>query len=213
LVRAFRANGLGAIATSLSFRGNRDVLATNKRLHLWGAAKTLTRILAAIVALVGAFAAIDAPGGRQPRPAPMVIRHTISSPEFGVQVTLPSTWSVKPGQAGTDFVATDSDTGAGLVGAVSVTHPSDSLGVDLDRIVEDQRRRFGTEQSNSRGVISLGPLDAQWAELAYEGQGNPTRIRTIALRRGTTILTLTCNGGDRAQTACVTAIRPDGGGQ
>jgi hypothetical protein len=58
-------------------------------------------------------------------------------------------------------------------------------------------------------VIGFGPLHPQWVELSFHGQGDPTRIKTMALRRGARILTLTCNGGERAQNACDSAIHPE----
>ena len=136
----------------------------------------------------------------------MVFRQTVSLPEFGVQVTLPSTWRVNYSPGETHFVARDAATGAVLAGEISVADASKPLAADIGRIVEQQRARLGPERKSSRGVMALGPLGAEWVELAYEGLGNPMRIKTIALRRGNRVLTLTCNGGNQAQTACAAAI-------
>jgi hypothetical protein len=84
-----------------------------------------------------------------------------------------------------------------MAGVVSVNDPHASLRVAIDRLVEDQRARFGTVESSSRGVTALGPLQAEWLE----------RMKTTALRRGARISALTCNGGERAQKACAAAIR------
>jgi len=136
----------------------------------------------------------------------MVFRQTVSLPEFGVQVTLPSTWMVNHSPGETHFVARDAATGAVLAGEISVADASKPLAADIGRIVEQQRARLGPERKSSRGVMALGLLSAEWVELAYEGLGNPLRIKTIALRRGNRVLTLTCNGGNQAQTACAAAI-------
>jgi hypothetical protein len=209
MIPALLTTGLGVIATTVAFRLNRRALPAEERLHLWGALRALMRILGPMIVLAGFLGAIHASGRLLPRPAPMIIRHTVSLSDFGVEVTLPSTWTLEPGQERTDFVATDSDTGAVLAGVVSVTDPHASLRVAIDRIVEDQRARFGTVESSSRGLIGFGPLHAQWVELSFHGQGDPTRIKTIALRRGARILMLTCNGGERAQNACDSAIHPE----
>src|SRR5262249_58506417 len=111
------------------------------------------------------------------------------------------TWSLQPGPAGADFTATDSDTGAAMAGVVTVNEPHASLRVAIDRLVEDQRARFGTVESSSRGVTALGPLHAEWLEVSFRRPGEPRRIRTTALRRGAQILALTCNGGEPAQKA------------
>lgn len=207
MISALLTTGLGVIATTVAFRLNRRVLAAGEPLHLWSAVGGLIRILGPMIVLTGVLWAIHASGRLLPRPAPTIIRHTVSVSEFGVEVTLPSTWRLETGQAPIDFVATDSDTGAVLAGFVSVTDPHASLRVAIDRIVEDQRARFGTVESSSRGVIGLGRLHGEWVELSFHGQGDPTRIKTVALRRGARMLTLTCNGGERAQNACGAAIQ------
>ena len=207
MIPALVTTGLGVIATTVAFGLNRGVVPADERLHLWGAARALMRIVGPMVVLTGVLWAIQASGRWLDRPAPMIIRHTVSLPEFGVQVTLPSTWNLEPGQTGTDFVATDSDTGAAMAGLVTVNDPHASLRVAIDRLVEDQRARFGTVESSSRGVTALGPLNAEWLELSFRSQGEPTRIRTTAVRGGARILALTCNGGERAQNACAAAVR------
>jgi len=206
MIPALLTTGLGVVATTVAFRLNRGVLPADERLHIWGALRAVTKILGPTIALSGVLWAIYASGGVAARPAPMLVRHTVSLPEFGVEVTLSSTWSLQPGLAGKDFAATDSDTGAVMAGVVSVGDPHDSWRAAIDRLVEDQRARFGTVKSSSRGVAALGPLHAEWLELFFRGQGEPIRIRTTALRRGARILALTCNGGERAQNACAAAI-------
>ena len=207
MIPALLTTGLGVVATTFAFRLNRGVLPADERLHIWGAVRAVTRILGPMIALSGVLWAIYASGGVPPRPAPMLVRHTVFLPEFGVEVTLPSSWSLQPGPAGADFAATDSDTGAAMAGLVTVNDPHASLRVAIDRLVEDQRARFGTVESSSRGVTALGPLNAEWLELSFRSQGEPTRIRTTAVRRGARILALTCNGGERAQNACAAAVR------
>lgn len=207
MIPALLTTGLGVVATTVAFRLNRGVLPADERFRIWGAVRALMRILGPMIALAGVLWAIYASGGVPPRPAPMLVRHTVSLPEFGVEVTLPSTWSLQPGPAGADFAATDSDTGAAMAGLVTVNDPHASLRVAIDRLVEDQRARFGTVESSSRGVTALGPLNAEWLELSFRSQGEPTRIRTTAVRRGARILALTCNGGERAQNACAAAVR------
>jgi len=206
MIPALLTTGLGVVATTVAFRLNRGVLPTDERLHIWGAVRAVTKILGPMIALAGLLWAIYASGGVPPRAAPMFVRHTVSLPEFGVEVTLPSTWSLQPGPAGADFAATDSDTGAVMAGVVSAGDPYDSWRVAMDRLVEDQRARFGTVESSSRGVAALGPLHAEWLELSFRGQGELRRIRTTAVRRGARILALTCSGGERAQSACAAAI-------
>ena len=169
----------------------------------------LMRIFGPMAVLIGLLWTVVAAGGRLSRPEPMVLRHTVAFPEFGVQVTLPQTWSVEPSRGGADFTARDSVTGATLTGEIRVTDPGKPLKVDIDRIIEDHRAHFGDEQKTSRGVMALGPLNAQWSELSYYGQVTATRVKTIALRRGNRLLALTCNGEDRAQAACVAAIKSE----
>jgi len=206
MIPALLTTGLGVVATTVAFRLNRGALPADERLHIWGAVRAVTKILGPMIALSGVIWAIYASGGVAPWPAPMLVRHTVSLPEFGLEVTLPSTWSLQSGLAGAGFAATDSDTGAAMAGVVGVGDPRDSLRVAIERLVEDQRARFGTVESSSRGVTAMGPLQAEWLELSFRGQGEPMRIRTTALRRGARILALTCNGGERAQSACAAAI-------
>jgi len=184
----------------------REESAINKHLDTVAAAKRAVRIVAPIAVLVAMIWALHAAAGRQPLRDPIVFRRTVALPEFGVQVTLPSNWSVNHRPGETHFVARDAATGAVLAGEISVADASKPLAADLGRIVEQQRARLGPERKSSRGVMALGPLGAEWVELAYEGLGNPMRIKTIALRRGNRVLTLTCNGGNQAQTACDAAI-------
>src|SRR5262252_7891633 len=146
MIPALLTTGLGVVATTVAFRLNRGVLPADERFRIWGAVRALMRILGPMIAFAGVLWAIYASGGVPPRPAPMLVRHTVSLPEFGVEVTLPSTWSLQPGAA--------------VAGVVSVGNPHDSLRVAIDRLVEDQRARFGTVESSSRGVTALGPLHA-----------------------------------------------------
>jgi hypothetical protein len=208
MIQAFRATRLGAIAATLGFRGIREKAITDRHLDFAGAAKRAMGILGPVAVLAGMVWAFHAGDGRQSRRDPMVLRHTVELPEFGVQVTLPATWSVNPSEGKTQFVARDSTTGAVLSAEIAVSDPSRRLAVDIDRILEQQRARLGPERRSSRGLLALGLFDAQWAELFYDGLGNPLRIKTIALRRGNRVLALTCNGGDQAQAACVAAIMP-----
>jgi hypothetical protein len=209
MIPALLTTGLGAIATTVAFRLNRSVQPADERLHPWGAVWALMRILGPMIVLAGVLSAMHASGRVLPRPAPLAVWHTVSVPEFGVEVKLPSTWSLVAGKAQADFVASDPDTGAVLAGVVNAADPDTSLRVAIDRIFEDQRAHFGTVESTSRGVLGLGPLHAQWVDLSFHGQGDSTRIKIIALRRGAKILTLTCNGGERAQNACGAAIHPE----
>jgi len=209
MIETLLATGLGVIATTLGFRRSRVQPATDEHLDIAGAAKRLMRIVGPMALLVGMLSAVQVAGGRMHRPDPMVLRHTVAFPEFGVQVTLPASWSVGPSQPGTDFAASDSETGAILTGVVRITDPNKPLNADIDKIVEEHRARFGNEARSFRGVMALGLLQAQWAEFAYHGQDTATNVRTIALRRGNRVLALTCKGDDRAQAACGAAIRPE----
>src|SRR5262249_32760384 len=83
--------------------------------------------------------------------------------------------------------------------------------VEIDKIIDDHRARFGSGQNSSRGVLALGLLNAQWAELSYFGQATGTRVKTIALRRANRVLALTCSGDDPAQAACEAGIKPEHG--
>src|ERR1700694_5696949 len=74
--------------------------------------------------------------GRTPRPARLAVTHTISSPEFGMKVTLPSTWNFEPGHSGMNFVATHSETAATLVGTASTSELATSKESIIERIVE-----------------------------------------------------------------------------
>jgi len=206
MIQGFLAACRGAIATTLGFGGIREESAINKHLDTAAAAKAAVRIVAPIAVLVGMLWALHAAAGRQSLRDPMVFRQTVSLPEFGVQVTLPSTWRVNHSPGETHFVARDAATGAVLAGEISVGDASKPLAADIGRVVEQQRARLGPERKSSRGVMALGLLGAEWEELAYEGLGNPLRIKTIAMRRGNRVLTLTCNGGNQAQTACDAAI-------
>jgi hypothetical protein len=145
--------------------------------------------------------------GRRPQPPPLVVTHTVSSPEFGVQVTLPSTWSFEPGHPGTDFVVAHSDTGAILVGAVTPSDPATRpLDATIDRIVEEQRARSGTVENVSRGAMPVGLVDARWMELSFPSKGNTARMKAVAFQRGPNTLTLMCTGEGPAQRTCEAAI-------
>jgi hypothetical protein len=137
-----------------------------------------------------------------------VVTHTVSLAEFGLQVTLPSTWKLEPGQQGRDFVATHADTGAVLAGAVTVSDPpAPELDAIIDKFIEDQRVRLGTVDNISRGVMAVGLLDARWVKLSFSRQSEPVRMRVVAAQRGVSTLMLTCAGGAFAQKACDAAIR------
>jgi hypothetical protein len=142
-----------------------------------------------------------------PRPAPIEVTHTVSLREFGLQITLPSTWKLGPDQPVTDFVATHSDTGAILAGAVTLSDPpAPELDAAIDRIIEDQQARLGTAERISRGAMAVGLLDARWLKLSFLRQGEAVRLRTVAVQRGLSTLMLTCTGGAAAQKACEAAI-------
>jgi hypothetical protein len=97
-------------------------------------------------------------------------------------------------------VATHSDTGAVLAGAVTRSNPlAPGLDVAIDQIIEDQRARLGTVQKMSRGVMAVGLLDARWVKLSILREGELMRLRTAAVQRGPSTLTLTCTGGAPAQ--------------
>jgi hypothetical protein len=208
MTQGFLAARLGVIATTLGFRGSRDKAVTDEHLDVSATAKRAMRIVGPMAVLVAMAWALHVAAVRAPQRNPIVLQQIVALPEFGVQVTLPSTWIVNHSEGETHFVARDSTTGAILSGEITVSDPSKPLAEDIGRIVEQQRARLGPERKSSRGVMALGLFDAQWAELSYEGLGNPMRIKTIALRRGSRVLALTCNGGDLAQTACGAAIMP-----
>jgi hypothetical protein len=208
MARGFLAARLGAIATTLGFGGIREEAATDKHLDVAAAAKGGMRIVAPMAVVAGMIWALHAAAGRLPPRDPMLLRQTVAFPEFGVQVTFPYTWSVNHSRGETHFAARDATTGAVLSGEIAVTEPSKPLAAEIDRIVEQQRARLGPERKSSRGVMAFGLVYAEWAELSYDGLGNPLYIKTIALRRGNRVLALTCNGADQAQTACGAAIMP-----
>jgi hypothetical protein len=136
-----------------------------------------------------------------------VVTHTVSLPEFGLQVTLPSTWKLDVGEVGTDFVATHSDTGAALAGAVTVGDtPAPDLDATIDGIIEDQRAHSGTVENVSRGVMAVGLLEARWVKFSFPRQGKMVRTRTVAVQRGLNTLRLRCTGEAAAQKACDAAI-------
>src|SRR5262249_47354971 len=63
---------------------------------------------------------------------------------------------------------------------------------------QDYRRRAscaGKVENIARGVMAIGLLDARWLKLAFVREGEPVRMRTVAVQRGESTLTLTCSGG------------------
>jgi len=172
------------------------------RHNLTGVARGISRdrllivlkTLGALTATAGIIFAINATA-RVPRPRPMAFTHTVSLAEFGLQVTLASTWKLEPGQEGTEFVANDTQTGAILAGAVTLNAPPvPRLDSVIDKLIEEQRSR-------------LGLLDGQWVKLSFTRQGDPVRMKALAVQQGPRTLTLICTGGTPAQKACDAAIR------
>ena len=168
-------------------------------------ARPVWTIGGSLVGLAGLVLAVNA-FGRMPSPAPIELTHTLSFSQFGLQVVLPSTWKVDSGQRGADFVANHAGTGANLVGAVTVSDPP-NLDATIDRIIEEERARAGNVENIARGVMAIGLLDARWLKLAFVREGEPVRMRTVAVQRGESTLTLTCSGGSPAQKACDAVIR------
>ena len=168
----------------------------------------MARFGALLIAIAGIGLAVKATA-RIPRPAPVVVTHTVSLPEFGMQITLPSTWKLEPGQKGTDVVATHTDTGAILAAAITLSAPpAPKLDAMIDGFIEDQRARLGAVENISRGAMAVGLLDAGWVKLSFPRQGEPVRMKTVIVQRGLRALTLICTGGAPAQKACDAAIRP-----
>jgi len=168
---------------------------------------SLLKIGGSLLALAGLVLAVNA-FGRMPSPAPIELTHTLSFSQFGLQVVLPSTWQVDSGQRGVDFVAQHSETGASLVGAITVSDPpAPNLDATIDRIIEEQQARLGNLESLARGVMAVGFLEARWLKLASVREGESVRMRMVAVQRGQSMLTLTCSGGSAAQKACDAAIR------
>jgi len=177
------------------------------RSDAWNRFGPLLKVGGSLVALAGLVLAVNA-FGRMPSPAPIELTHTLSFSQFGLQVVLPSAWKVDSGQRGTDFVAQHSDTGASLVGAITVSDPpAPNLDATVDRIIEEQRARLGNLESLARGVMAVGLLEARWLKLASVREGEPVRMRMVAVQRGQNTLTLTCSGGSAEQKACDAAIR------
>ncbi len=134
-----RMAGFGALATTLGFRLTGRLQGADARWAARDRVGALLKTVGSLIALAGIGLAIHA-SARVPRPPPIVVTHTVSLAEFGLQVTLPSTWKLEPGQAGTDFVATHSDTSAILAGAVTLSDPpAPDLDAMINRIIEDQR--------------------------------------------------------------------------
>ncbi len=199
--------GFGALARTIGFRLKERLQGVDERWDAWDRVGALLKIVGSLIAVAGIVLAINALA-RIPRPAPIEVTHTVSLRQFGLQVTLPSKWKLDSGLAGTDFVATHSDTGAILAGAVTVSDPpAPDLDGTIDRIIEDQRARLGTVEGISRGVMAVGLLDARWLKLWFPRQGETVGMRTVAVQRGQSTLTLTCTGGTPAQKACEAAIR------
>jgi len=185
------------------------------RHNLTGVARGISRdrllivlkTLGALTAAAGIIFAINATA-RVPRPRPMAFTHTVSLAEFGLQVTLASTWKLEPGQEGTEFVANDTQTGAILAGAVTLNAPPvPRLDSVIDKLIEEQRSRLGVVENMSRGAIGVGLLDGQWVKLSFTRQGDPVRMKALAVQQGPRTLTLICTGGTPAQKACDAAIR------
>lgn len=198
--------GFGSLATTLGFRLTGRLQGADERWAARDRVGALLKTVGSLIAVAGVGLAIHATA-RIPPPAPIVVTHTVALPQFGLQVTLPSTWTLEPGQARTDFVATHSETGATLAGAVALSDPpAPDLDATINRIIENQRGR-GTVENISRGVMAVGLLDARWVKLSFQRQGEPVRVRTVAVQRGLSTLTLTCTGGAAAQKACNAAIR------
>lgn len=197
---------LGALARTFGFRGAGGLGGADEVSDAWDRVGALLRIVGWLMAVVGAVFAVHA-SARMPRPAPIEIIHTVSLSEFGLQVALPSTWNLGAGQTGTDFVATHSDSGAILAGAVTRSDPlAPGLDAVIDQIIEDHRARLGTVQKMSRGVMAVGLLDARWVRLSFLRERELVRLRTVAVQRGPSTLTLTCTGGASAQKVCDAAI-------
>src|SRR5215831_8605113 len=114
--------GFGALATTPGVRLTGRLEGPDNRWATRDRIGALLKAVGSLIAVAGIVLAIHA-SARARQPVPILITHTVSLAEFGLQVTLPSTWKLESGQQGTDFVATHSGTGAILAGAVSVSDP------------------------------------------------------------------------------------------
>lgn len=193
MTHAELTGGFDAVAKALGFRAAGKVQSISIRWNAWA----LLRI-GALIAIAGLFLAV---GRHRTAQAPLVVTHTVSLAEFGLQVILPSQCNVKHSAQG--FEAANPETGALLVGAVTVSDPPvPNLETMVDRIIERQRAQSGTVENISRGVMAIGLLDARWVKYSFPRDGEMVRARTIAVQRGPKTLTLTCTGGPPAQKGC-----------
>lgn len=183
------------------------IQAGDERTAAWSRFGSLLKIGAWLVTVAGLGFAVNA-FGHLPSTAPVELTHTVSFSQFGLKVVLPSSWKVDSSQSGAEFKANHSTTDAKLVGAITVSNPpAPDLDTVIDRVIEDERARVGNVESISRGVMGVGLLEARWVKLSAMREGELVRMRTVAVRRGQSTLTLTCSGGAAAQKACDSAIR------
>jgi len=139
--------------------------------------------------------------------APLRVTHTVSLADFGLQVILPSPWNVKQEGSALGFEAVNPETGAALIGAVTVSDPpTPGLETIVDRIIERQRAQSGTVENISHGVVAIGLLDARSVKYSFLQSGQMVRARTVAVQRGPKTFTLTCIGGPAAQKSCDASV-------
>jgi hypothetical protein len=165
----------------------------------------MLKVAAAVIGMAGVGLGIHVLGQIAP-PAPMAVSHSISMPDFGVQVVLPGTWTLEAGSSGTRFVAAHSLTGAALTGAVATDDQQGDSEAALDQLIENEGSRSGAAVNAARGVMMLGLLDARWVEFSTPGQDDSGRVKRIALQRKGRTLTFTCRGGASAQQQCLSVI-------
>jgi hypothetical protein len=205
IIRSF-AEGFSAFVATLGSRARKGIQAVDNDADTPDTV-ALMKFFRPLIAIVAIGLAVYAASRISP-PSSVLITHTVSLPEFGVQVVLASTWRLEPGPSGADFVAADPETGAVLAGAVTHTPATSNLEATIAQIIETQRVRWGTVENSSQGVMALGFRDARWVKVSFVQDGHALRMGVIGVQRGSKTLTLTCTGEESAQRACVAAIRP-----
>jgi hypothetical protein len=206
MIRSF-AQSFRAFVASIGSRARKEAQAVDNDRDTPDRATALVNFLRLLIAMVLIGSALYAASRISP-PSSVLITHAVSLPEFGVQVVLPSTWTLEPGQSGADFVAADPVTGAVLAGAVTPSQSTSNLEATIAQIIENQRVRWGTVENSSQGVLALGLRDARWVKLSFVQDGHAVRMKVIGVQRGPKTLMLTCTGEESAQSACMATIRP-----
>jgi hypothetical protein len=203
MINAALTAGLGAIATAIGF-GLSRLAQDAEWADAWDRVAALMKMLGA-VAILFAFALLIQPT-RKAASEPIVVTHTLSSQALGMQLKLPSSWTLEASGDASSFKAVHNETGAVLMGNLALA-PLDDLNAAVEKVIAQERARSSSAQEVSRGVVPFGPLDGRWVELSLPGDGENIRAKILVAHRNSQTLTLKCAGAQAGQQACAMAFR------